>query len=147
MVDISAVALFCDDIREEKMGGHTIIGVMGDNVALPEFPVVLPKLGIYLRLHIPTSAKPEKYEIYLNFPNGNRVLVSTIEHDLVEDTINKAVEAGNGIAGIISQLIASQFPIEQPGRIEAELEWSDRKMIIGSLNFLVSEQTPIAPTA
>lgn len=141
MHELSAIALFCDDIREEKSGAHTIIGIMGDNIIVPGFPGAVPKLAIYVRLHIPVETAPEEYRILFNFPNGERVLINTIEHDLIKNTIRDAKKAKNKIAGIFSQLIASPFPVERAGRIEVELEWSGGKMFIGGLNFIEAEST------
>src|SRR5450759_2714461 len=63
----NCVGLFCEDIREEVSGTHTIIGVMPDNITLagqsppPEAgaSLLFPKLAIYLRLNIETANKPE----------------------------------------------------------------------------------------
>jgi hypothetical protein len=145
---IDAIALFCEDIREEKGGSQTLIGVMGDNIMVPSFPGAMPRLGIYIRLHILTQNSPCKYDIFLCHPNGERGHITTIDEDLVASTMQDAKAAGNKITGIYSQLVAGPFPVTQAGRIRVELVWQEQTRQIGSLNFIEQESSPPpSPTA
>lgn len=142
MHDIAAIALFCDDIREEKSGAHSLIGIIGDNVIVPNFPGAIPKFGIYVRIHIPTDFKPCKFDIYLNYPNGDRLHINEIELRLVKNTIVDAKKSNNPIAGIFTQLVAAPFPVAQEGRISVELSWNGVSSFIGSLNFIKAGNIP-----
>ncbi|MCB2060057.1 MAG: hypothetical protein R3E09_02485 [Novosphingobium sp.] len=135
MAEVSAIALFCDDIREEKTGQYSLIGVVGDNINVPDFPGAIPKFAIYVRINLPVDFEPCDFETFLNFPNGERILLNTIEHDLVAKTINDAKAEHNLVAGIYSHLIAAPFAVQQEGRIWLELVWNHGKIILGSLNF------------
>lgn len=139
MHEISAIALFCDDIREEKSGAHSIIGIMGDNIIVPGFPGAVPKLGIYIRLHLSVEFKPCKFAVSLIYPNGDRLQVNEIEQALVRKTLKDAKLTKTNIAGIYSQLVAAPFPVSQEGRIAVEISWNQSSMMIGGLNF-VSEK-------
>lgn len=142
MHDIAAIALFCDDIREEKSGTSSIIGVIGDNIVVPDFPGAIPKFGIYIRIHLLTGFKASKFDIYLNYPNGDKILVNEIELKLVKQSLIDAKKTNNPIAGIVSQLIAAPFPVIQEGRISVELSWSGNTSFIGSLNFIKAGKVP-----
>jgi len=61
----NCVGIFCEDIREEISGTHTIVGVMPDNISVAGpsnkeagSSLLFPKMGIYLRLNIDISHKP-----------------------------------------------------------------------------------------
>ena len=140
MPDISAIAVFCDDVREERSGMKSIMGIYGDTVAVPAFPGAMPKFGIYVRIHISMDFEPCELQIFLNYPNGERVLVNTIEKSLVEKTLAESKATGNIIAGIYSIQIAAPFPVDQEGRIFVELESQSAKLTLGSINFIQSEE-------
>ena len=57
VMKFSAIALFCEDIREEKSGQYAIAGILPDRLNVKRLPTVLPKLGIYLRFHLNTASK------------------------------------------------------------------------------------------
>jgi hypothetical protein len=144
--DIDAVALFCEDIREEKKETHTVVGVFGDIIVVPGFPGAMPKFGVYIRINIPVDNDPCKFDIFFNYPNGERVLAVTVEQSLVASTIADAKKTNNPIAGIVSHLVASPFPITEDGRICIEIQWDEKKRIIGGVNFALGDN-PIEITA
>lgn len=141
MRDISAVALFCDDIREEVSGAHSLIGVLGDNIVVPSFPGAVAKLGIYVRLHIPVDFSACKFDIILEYPNGTNIKVAEVNEILVEKTIKDAKISGNRIAGIYSKLIASPFPVSEAGRIIVKIKYNGHEYVIGAINFLTEDKS------
>lgn len=147
MPEISAVVLFCEDIREEKSGTYSIIGVLGDNMIVPGFPGAMPKLGVYIRINIPIELEPQSYKIYFTFPDGNRILANSVDIEMVEKAIRDAKDESNLIAGIYSQMIASPLAISQAGRFEVDLEWAGGKKFLGSLKFMEAKAEATAPSA
>jgi hypothetical protein len=47
MIGVRAMGVFCDDIREEVQGMHSLVGIYPDNVNVPVVPRMMPKLGLY----------------------------------------------------------------------------------------------------
>lgn len=139
MRDISAIALFCHDIREEKSGTYSLIGVVGDNINVPGFPGAIPKFAIYVRIHVSVNWNPCEFDIFLNNSNGDRILVSKIEKELVEKTLYDAKLQGNNIGGIYSHLVASPFPIQKEGRFSLDLAWGTDSLYLGGVNFIKAE--------
>ena len=52
MNDISVVALFCSDVRQEKGGTETIVGIFPDNVNLLTIPGAFAQMYVYVRMLI-----------------------------------------------------------------------------------------------
>ena len=44
--------ILCEDIRDERSGTETLVGVLPDNVAIRGPRGVMPKLAVYLRIQI-----------------------------------------------------------------------------------------------
>ncbi|MDZ4308754.1 DUF6941 family protein [Allopontixanthobacter sp.] len=146
MHEMSAIALFCEDVREEKQGTYSLMGIVGDNLRVPSLPGAIPKFVIYVRINIPISCTAEELRLYLHYPNGDRILINTIREDLVEKTLNDARSMGNPIAGIFSHLVAAPFPVEQAGRIAVELESTSGSQVIGSIHFDITQDSSESTT-
>ena len=141
MVEISAVALFCEDLREEKDNKISLIGIMGDNIAVPGFPGALAKLAIYIRINYPTDMKPQSLEIVMTHSDGERLVVNNIDESFVKKTIEEAAAQNNPVAGIVTQLIAAPFAINSAGRNKLELTWDNGSIFLGSLNVILAEKS------
>jgi hypothetical protein len=88
MSGVSACALFCEDVRQEKTGGETLVGVMRDNLAMSSLPGVLPKLGIYIRMNIPLGLEARQVNFYMVMSSGSRNLIGQISVDQVQLAID-----------------------------------------------------------
>lgn len=87
-------ALFCDDIREEISGKTTIVGVYGTDIIFPDFPVLQPKLSVFLRGTIPTSYAGQTLAIKLLM--GTEVLLENGDVIITADpSVAKAERQGN----------------------------------------------------
>ncbi|MGP3661482.1 DUF6941 family protein [Burkholderia gladioli] len=49
--------VYCEDIRFEKSGQTSIIGVLPAAIGIPSFPHVIPKLGIWLRVRVERGSR------------------------------------------------------------------------------------------
>jgi hypothetical protein len=145
MPDINAISLFCEDVREETNGQYSLIGVLGDNISVPQFPGMMPKLAIYVRINLaPTWKMRGGFDIYITPPNGEREILHSIEGALVKDTISKIRKAKNPVAGIYSHIVLSPLPVQSAGRLSLELQWSNGVIFLGSLNFKQIDSAPLA---
>jgi hypothetical protein len=136
-----ATAIFAEDIREEKSGTITIVGVMPDNLTVASFPGAFAKMAIYVRLVIKTGTKLGDMAIKVKDPDGVVVVSSEISQELIENTYIKAKRDSNPIATIYSQITASPFPIAKKGRFFVVLESKDVTEIIGSLRIVAADST------
>ena len=153
MNEISAIGLFCEDIREEKSGSLSLIGVLGDTLAVPDFPGAMPKIGTYVRINLSTEIIINEFNINLKIDENNIVNITKISKDLINKSIYDTKALGNNISGIYSHTIFSPFPVNKPGRIILMLNWDGGEIILGSLNFIKAENAEdvetvtISPTA
>lgn len=136
---IHAVALFADDIREEKDDRLTLVGVMPDNLKVPGLPGMLPKLAIFIRLNIPVSMDPQDAKVFLTDTSGTRNAVATFESDLVARGLSEAAEQGNNMGGVTMRMSASPFAVAKYGRVILEVEIGDECIQAGSLNILAAD--------
>lgn len=138
---ISALTLFCDDIREETGGSVTIVGVAPDNIGVPGVPGMVPKFGIYTRISIPSDQKPPKaMQVLLRDPDGEDMILGVFTSDFLKKTCEEARERGNPIAGFISNAMASPFPVKTAGRFVAIVRVDKEELVSGTVNFEISEQ-------
>lgn len=142
MQEISAIVLFCEDIRQEVGGQYSLIGVVGDNLNVLGVPGAIPKFAIYVRINFSIDAEPREFQIFLINPDGERILVSTIPKAMVESSILDAKEQGNRIVGIVSHMIAAPFPINSVGRYWIELVWGGGSLFLGSLKIGLGDDQP-----
>jgi hypothetical protein len=146
MIPTSIIALFCDDIREEKSGALTLVGVMGDNVKLPPLPAsgsnvraMIPRLAVYIRLNFDVEAflaTPITFKIIL--PDGTEVSAGGVSEQTIAEARTTG-QRGNQLAGIVSRLVFGGFVLTQFGRITVEVDMGGNKYLAGILNFVPDE--------
>lgn len=146
---ISAVGLFCEDIREERSGQDTLIGILPDNLQLeqppaPGVPVarILPRLCIYMRINIDPSFDPGPVTTRLIYPNGEELNFGPLDPALIKKTRDAALEENKPLAGFISKVVLGNFNTKSEGRIRLVLSAGGDDYLCGSLNIKL-----IAPTS
>ena len=146
MLPRSVITLFCDDVREEKSGMDTLIGVYSDNVNVPSFPFSFPKIAIYTRINIDVADSPGEISIVISVPNQDDVLLSTLDTKIITDGQRQAKRNGAPMVGLISKAIAANFTVPAPGQVTLTVKIKGRKYVGGTLNV---KQTPksVSPTA
>ncbi|MCB1782380.1 MAG: hypothetical protein KDI13_00140 [Alphaproteobacteria bacterium] len=115
-------AQFCDDIREEKNGKITLVGVYHNDIIVPEIPAFLPKFYIMVNI---VSAEREKQILPLKIEYGDDIIADG--DVVVEFQKNKFHENIETNETHIS-LIFSPFPITKEDflkvKIKIENEWT-----------------------
>lgn len=150
---IHVTGLFCEDIREEKSGQASIIGILPDNIQLPTPPdsmkkpagVLLPKLGLYIRVRVPMDGALSPMRVSLVLPNGENRQLGEIEADLIEKSRNEARANGIPIAVIIFSALIQGFQLAQTGLIVAVLESEGIQYQLAVLNVKPPIQTSASP--
>jgi hypothetical protein len=136
MNSISAVVLFAEDVREEKSGQFTLIGIISDNMLVPGFPGLLPKLAMYVRVHIPVDWAINTAYIYIENDDGLRALVTQFDADMIDKAQREARSTANPIAGMMAHVVAAPFAVERPSRTWLTMDYGQESFYLGSLNFV-----------
>jgi len=140
MRDISIVALFCEDIREEKAGTETIVGVFPDNLRLPRVPGVFPKMCVYVRTHIRAEFDAGPFFIRIIMPGGKELSRSEARTEMVNEVREKARSKGAPYAGFISKFVVAPLEVTEAGRIQAVVTIGGQEYVVGGLNLEVATQ-------
>jgi hypothetical protein len=134
----SVVGLFCDDIREEKRGTDTLVGIFPDNINVPALPITFAKLAVYIRIHLdPSNDPPGAIPIRIEMPNGSQMPLGTLEESLVNKTLQDAKATGAPIAGLISRAVASPFHLPAAGRLRVIVTIADEDVLAAAINVQV----------
>lgn len=144
MNDISCVALFCEDIREEKAGSTTLVGIMPDNVNLPGIPGTMLKLAVYLRMYMRPDFVPGQIITRIVMPDGSELAREEATAEVIEQSFRKATEAQNPYAGLIAKLLLIQVAIPQPGRMQVIVTAAGEDHVAGMINLRRTPETPAA---
>ena len=155
---VSAVALFCEDIREEKGDVDTLIGILPDNVNVsseiksgepgqPILPRVLSKLCIYVKLNFDPSEEFTEGKAQLVLPDGTRKDVGVIRPQTISEAKIKAKENGIPVAGIKLRMVFGGFQVRGSGLMMVEMVLGDRTYLAGAINFKMKEDTKVTPTS
>ena len=138
---LTATGLFCEDIREEKQGTNTLIGILPDNMALqplglPEqsWQPFFPKLALYVRINVGSEMKVDTLSVKLRLPDGNVLDLTVFDKELIEKSQLDASESP--FMGFISKVVFGPTPMPVKGRFEAIAELNGSETICGFLNVM-----------
>jgi hypothetical protein len=150
----SVIALFCENIREEKSGQISLIGIFGDNINVGPPPNVventvglIPRLHAYVRISFDSSsAPPAPFVINLRLPDGNVVATVNIEKTTVDEALG-TWNQGNPVSSVFSNIQMGGAIPGLPGRIAIEVTISDTVYIAGTLNLQFEQPVTSVATA
>ena len=145
MRPLTAVALFCEDIRQEKAGTDSIVGIMPDNAEVGKIPGTFPKIAIYIRIQMDPTADPGPISLELRMPNGEIQPGGAFAPEVVAKSLADTREQKSPIASLILRSIVVNLTVKAPGRILAVLKHGKEETLCGFLNIL-GPPNP-APTA
>jgi hypothetical protein len=117
MNNISAIAVFCSDVRQERGGTETIVGVFPDSVNVPKIPGAFAQMYVYVRMHMLSSFRPSSIVTKLLLPDGTELERSQIEPELIERTREKAIASNSPYMGLIAKFAMAPMHIAQEGRL------------------------------
>jgi hypothetical protein len=157
MQRVSAVAIFCEDIRGELSGQDTIVGTLPDNLGAlppPQAPPVgaapmLPRLGIYLRVNLDREqGPPNELRVKLINTNGEMIPMQGWSEDVVRKGFSDAKENEAAIVGLILKVVASPFVIYRAGKVNIIVTVDGVEYVAGQLNISIpSSAISSAPPA
>ena len=147
MLPVSIVGIFCEDIREEKSGQDVIVGTLPDNLSVAKTPGLMPKLSVYLRIHFDAGGMPPKsISVKMIDTDGTERPLPQWEPALIEQAFTDSRTNQMPIAGLISKITFSPYPVSSLGRIliVATIDGADH--IAGALNVVPDASASPPPT-
>lgn len=70
----SSFAVFCDDIRHEKTGKLSLIGVYGSHMFVGEFPTRLPKLCVHFSIRLSKVEMTNGNHLSIRLKRGSEIV-------------------------------------------------------------------------
>jgi len=152
MKTTNVIALFCEDIREEKGGSMTLIGVFRDNINFapqpdpsvidapdipkqgPEALGMITKLWIFLRVNFDPNSRIKEAAIRLVMQDGKNESLGRISQESFDEARKSAKEKKNLLAGLITRVMLTTSVVKQ-GSIKVEVDMDGETYLAGSLNF------------
>ncbi len=142
---LSIIGLFCEDIRAELQGTDTIVGILPDNINVPEFPFAFPKLALYIRILFDAELGIQPGDIVLRIPGIREDWpIAEITETLIAQARENHQTTGAPIAGIICRTTLAPFPVPEAGRLLVVARVDKQERICGSLYI---QKTPEANVA
>jgi hypothetical protein len=134
MNNINATAFFCQDIREEVHGTKSIIGILPNNIGVPEIRGMIPKMGIYFQIHVPIRDDIRKLTTIIRFSDKSDLQLSEVSAELIAEAKQEALSNELPFIGFISTVLISPFEIKETGSILALVNFNDEEYVCGILN-------------
>jgi hypothetical protein len=135
MQPVSIIALFCEDIRTEAQGTDSLVGIMPDNLNVPQFPFILPKLSIYLRVLFDRRMDLKPIGVGMRIPGvQGDVQMTVLDDNLISSAREKSESNESPVLGLIARAVLSPFPVPSPGRILVVAKVQGKERICGGLN-------------
>jgi hypothetical protein len=148
MRPVTVMALFCEDIREEKDEVITLVGIIPDTVnvatsrkersgltAIGVDTRVLAKLCMYVRINFDPDYELPEPKIRLIQPDNVSIELGTIDAATVQKARSDAKSKGNLLAGVISRVTLGGFKLPRTGTLKLEVQLEKEVHLAGALNF------------
>lgn len=133
------VAVFCDDVREEKTGADTIVGVMKDSIRVSQLPGIAPKLFVYLRINATFDALSKQVSVRLDTPWGETIPLGEITDELADEARQTFEKHGAPIVTVIAKTEFVPFKFIRPGRLSVVATVGGVDRVVGTLNVIGTE--------
>jgi hypothetical protein len=139
------MALFCEDIREEKNDIVTLVGVLPDTLNVvstsnSDSVSILSKLCIYIRINFDPELDIGEPAVRLLLPEGEVLSLGNIGAEIVSKARTQAKEKGNPLAGVITRVVLAPFRPPRGGVVILEVVLNSVAHIVGALNFIVQTE-------
>lgn len=144
---VSIVGLFCEDIRSEKSGSETIVGVFPSNVQVPGVPIVFPKFGLYARINLDPASPEVPIEIRIEGAGMEEAIRNIVDPSLLSKAKADARKQGAPLACIISRMLVASFQVGDTGRIKAIARIDDVEFVCAILNVATEFDQSVTKTA
>jgi hypothetical protein len=153
MAQFSAVAIFSEDIREEKSGQDTVVGTMPDNLNVtnappaPNLRALMPRLGIYVRVNFLNDEKPKEAAVKILNTDGSLITQGGWDQSVIDKAFDDAKTNQMPFVGFIFKVVVGPLPIASGGKITAIVMVDGSETIIGALNIIIPAPNVSPPPA
>jgi len=130
---VSIIGLFCEDVRDEVGGTHTIVGVLPENIDFPAWPATFARLCLYVRFQIDPAADPGQISVHWLLPDGTIAAKAELEPTMVRTAREDAIAKKSPTVGFISKFVASPLRMGNHGRIQAIATVAGESFVCASL--------------
>jgi len=131
----SISGIFCEDIREEKNGMFTIVGIFQDNVNIKADAGVLPKLGMYVRTSFENKAPIPPGTITLHFSDGETFEVANITQEMIDNVVTTTTKQDNPVCTFVSRALLHGVRISA-GRQSIIAKFGEETFPVSTLNIV-----------
>jgi hypothetical protein len=151
---VHGFVMFCDDIRQEVGGKHSLIGCYQGSLFVEQVPATIQKFGVYITVFEPMAfAEERKFAIPLQiFLPGDEPDSPSVAGELpyqegaVAEIRSRfpAVDDPITEAGMRILLIVTFAPlnITKPGLIKVMMKYQDEVIELGTLRIYLQTPTP-----
>ncbi|WP_439925704.1 hypothetical protein [Nitrobacter sp. JJSN] len=150
---LQVLGLFCEDIRDEKSGQVSIVGILPDSIQLPPPPdnkehltAILPKLGLYIRVMLPLEGPSGPMPVGLAMPDGTTISLGDIGTDVIAKAKSEAIANHLPLAGLIFHATMQGFQIATTGLMSAVLDCEGERNVCAMMNVKPATSTASAST-
>jgi hypothetical protein len=140
------VGIFCDDIRNEIGNKLTLVGCYGADMLLSQFPALLPKVGVHVRIYTPIKRPVQQLSLQLTF-RGEVLGVLDLDPQQLKKLVPPAdMPADRKWAVFTTVLIVSPLHIQEPGelRVEGRTEEGELSPARLKIDYMRSDYNPVA---
>lgn len=149
---MNAIGFFCEDIREERSGQLTLVGLLPDNMMVPPPPgdllernpnarPIIPRIALYVRIHVGTNESLQPMKLKLIFPDDSEIELGDVGADVIEKGKRQAAQKELPIAGIVLHAVFQALRAPQNGLLRAVLQ-SENDQIVCAILRLTGEKPP-----
>lgn len=139
-MSISAAGFFCEDVREESSGTHSIVGVQPDNIFVPAFPGVFPVMWLYVRIYFPSAENPGAMSLIGKWDGTPDKEIMSIDAEVIEKGRAINQERGAPFTGILLRNAMHNFQVNGAGRFSVFLRTQQGELFVAAMN--IQEQPP-----
>jgi hypothetical protein len=137
---ISAVCIFCEDVRNEANGGETFIGVLPDGVSVEALPGIINRLTTHTRITFPPAQAPKSLRSSLRIERvGITLYDSDIESAVIERAARESLEQETPLATVINRVVMGDLNIPEPCRLLSCLNIDGEEYIVGTLRIEIAD--------
>ena len=147
----SVVGVFCEDIREEKGGLVSLIGIYPDNLTIDNFipnQTALNRLMLYIRVHLDSKKQPKNVALKIIHPDKAILDVGPADPAIIDVGYEATKRIDAPFTSIILRLSLAPLTIRSLGWLQAEVTIDDVAYVAGAIRLTTNEpaKAPIEST-
>jgi hypothetical protein len=127
------LGMFCEDIREEKNGQDTIVGVLPDHIEIPRLSGSFAKIAVYLRFAFTPDSSVSNISYWIEMLDGTKIK-KEVDGKLILKAKDDSRESGHPLATIIARIRMGPVLVNNEGRFNLHASIDGDETLVSSLN-------------